>query len=57
MRLELNHKEYTYAPICTNRVKCTICAWEALPTHNCVKFCRKGYIFQTVKISPSVFHL
>ena len=57
MKIELNHKEYTYAPICTNRVKCTICAWEALPTHNCVKFCRKGYIFQTVKISPSVFHL
>ena len=44
-------------PMCSNRPKCDTCVWKALPTHYCVKFCRKDYIFRAVKIIPSVFHL
>lgn len=57
MRIELNYKEYTYMPIYSTRPKCDTCVWQALPTHYCVRFCRKGYIFRAAKIVPSVFHL
>ena len=57
MKIELNYKEYIYAPVCTNRLKCDVCAWQALPSHHCLKFCRKNYIFRTTRIVPSIFHL
>lgn len=57
MKIELNHREYIYVPTCSNHAKCDICAWKALPSHHCIRFCRKNYIFQTIRITPSVFHL
>lgn len=57
MRLELNYREYKYAPYPKNIIKCSVCSWKCLPTHYCVKFCRTGWIFRTTKIVPSVFHL
>lgn len=44
MRLELNYKEYTYAPY-SRSPKCVTCAWKDLSTYYCIKFCRIGYIF------------
>lgn len=57
MKIELNHKEYIYALICSNRIKCDTCAWKSLPTYYCVKFCRTGWIFRTTRIASPVFHL
>ena len=57
MKIELNYREYIYAPICSNRVKCNTCAWKALPTYYCAKFCRPGYIFNITRIASSIFHL
>ena len=57
MKMELNYREYIYAPYPKNIIKCSICAWKSLPTYYCAKFCRTGLIFRTTGIAPSVFHL
>ena len=57
MKLELNHREYIYAPYSKDIIKCSICSWNSLPTYYCVKFCRTGCIFRATRIAPSIFHL